>query len=519
MKFNFIIIYLFLTFLISVQGENNETITVHGNTVVEPLSKSTKIVNSKTQSTKTITLLTKNTKSISINSIDKLPYEKVASFRGTRSTPPLHYTENLKNVCIMTTKYLGEDGKDSCNELCVTAYLKRKFIRDSDINNTKLVYCALHETYNYNLGECSSNEKLLILYYHICSIYGTTYNPDLSACMSSSPYNETEGCYNSNSCGQAWIEENDDYKYKICHKRHLAYSNLDYEIPIKLLSEYISNRNSNYDCINECLVDSFSDSYGMSREKINDVVRDCKCAINEPARLCRDECSISYNMKYFLDYSKDVDYTVEYSIQRNGDGLEWCKCPSPIELKYISKAEKPECCSGDECLNTSLPKCCSESKAFIPLDHIFYGVENGEYCIWPAEKKIPEIVQKTTKSVPPKPTSIPPTTARSGSKNLGNINNYPKIIPVTTTSNKVISSIPTLSNENDSMTTISNAKTLSIITNTEVNILPITLTSTEDLTMLMTVPKKKVIKITKKVTEKVTKKVTVKVTKKKDLPQ
>jgi len=89
------------------------------------------------------------------------------------------------------------------------------------------------------------------------------------------------------------------------------------------------------------------------------------------------------NIPNYLKLNSEIDFTYEYSIQRDGVGLEWGKCPSATELKYISKAEKLEYCSSDECLTSSLLKCCNKSKAYIQLGNIYYDIENDEYCIWP----------------------------------------------------------------------------------------------------------------------------------------
>ena len=339
---------------------------------------------------------------------------------------------------------------------------------------------------------------------------GTTYNPNLSACILSTPYNETEGCNNSEICGKAWIVENDKHE-KICQTKHKINSTLFDNMPIKVdFLNYFKN------CSNECLVNYFTTNTGNSFEIINGYYEECYCIISEPARLCNDECTITYINKdlgiinHWNEINQSDESYIKYSIQRSGDDAEWCKCPSPTELKYISKAEKPECCIGDECLNSSLPKCCSESKAFIQLNHVYYGVENDEYCIWPAEKKIPELV-------------IRPAIykKRTTSWDLGPIH---KVLP---TSSKVISTYSSIPKTITSTNTISYAKSLPkyaiseailITSTTDVNIYPVTLN--EYLTTLMTIPsQKKVVKITKKVTSKVTKKITVKVTKKKDSPQ
>jgi len=120
--------------------------------------------------------------------------------------------------------------------------------------------------------ECVEDEYYLKLFKQLCSLYETTYNPNLSACFSSSIYYETEGCFSSDECGQAWIEKN-DYEYKFCHRKHLVY-NLREAIPKKRIS-YSNDENI---CKNECLVDFFDGNDGISRENIDNTVKDCICA-------------------------------------------------------------------------------------------------------------------------------------------------------------------------------------------------------------------------------------------------
>jgi len=463
MKFNFYII-LFLVFLISVRGQKYLPPT-------KSLPETTYIAIPTTSSSKTVSTTTT---------------------KKTLSTPPVHYSDNIQNCPV---KYYETD---NCNDACEIYYLNyyRRDIskvkidtnQDLESKNDAFTYCAVHEKYDEDKMECVEIEILKRFYEHYCSLKGATYNPNLSACILSTPYNETEGCNNSDQCGQAWIVENDKHE-KICQTKHKVNNILFRNIPVKT-----DALNYHKNCSNECLVNYFTTNSGNSFEIIDGYYEECYCTPTEPARLCNDECTITYTNKDIrYDYQQNEDYkwnetsSIEYSIQRSGDDAEWCKCPSPTELKYISKAEKPECCIGDECLDSSLPKCCSESKAFIHLNHVYYGVENDEYCIWPAEKKIPELVTKPAKALPRTSVHWHPD---GGTKQ---ITTKVEVSPSITTTTKMVP--------------------LSIIT--EVVSTPFT----EYVTMSTSVPQKKVVKITKKVTAKVTKKVTVKVTKKKNSSQ
>jgi len=513
MKFNFNIINLFLPVLISlisVRGENNETIenyTVHSNVVVETFTETTKT------SIPTIT----NTTTTSINNIDLLPHEKTNnSINNILNNPPQHHYSESIQICPTTDK-------DNCNDPCDTGFLRyetitNKNITDKYLNNTDfsfvITYCAVHEYYDNDKMECVEDENFLRFFKLACSVYGYIYDPNLSACIKSIPYNENEGCFEDNRCGRPWIEESDDHESKTCHLKIRTKPTLIDIMPYK--RKYFGIYHPF--CIDECLVDRF-DMYGNgnSFQYINNYFDECYCTISEPAPLCNEECSQSFTYselhRYLVDYD---DPSARFSIQFNDkrDNIEWCICPSPADLKYIVKAEKPECCTGDECLNSPLLKCCSDSKVFIHKNNIYYGFENEERCIWPADKKIPEIAKVSPKNDP-----------RSTSWDLGP---FHKVLPTSYTP-KVLptsSSIPK-SITNTNTNTITYAKSFpkyttseatSIASTTDINTYPATLS--EYLTTLMTIPsKKKVVKITKKVTSKITKKITVKVTRKKDSPQ
>jgi len=508
MKFNFNIIILFLTTLICVRGENNEYIEnkpITNDSKTIPIITTTEDVLIFTTTTETSIPTTENITTASINNIDN------DNIDNALYTPPLHYSDNIQ-ICPKKKNY-----SDVCNEKCEVFYLYPHSIHIENSTDdasqypdylNAITYCAMHEKYDDDKMECVEDENLLKFYKHLCSLRGYIYDLNLSACILSTPYNETEGCLNGDYCGKAWIEESDDHINKICKTKHRASDDLLIFMPCKTKEHY-----NHQECKNECLVNFFTGEGTGNSYDVGDIYYgECYCTISEPAPLCNEECisTQTYTFNQFHDHSwdKTLDNSIKFSLQftDNENDLEWCVCPSPAELKYIVKAEEPECCSGDECLNSSLLKCCSDSKAFIHKNHIYYGIEDEERCIWPSEKKIPELVTIPAKALPKPPFTLVPAGGNGETKQI--------------TTGKQINSSKTIPDITSNDVSISNAKTIPIATTSDIVSTPtVPNSSSENGTILMTIPKKKVVKVTKKVTEKVTKKVTVKVTKKKNSTQ